>query len=60
MRRPTEKWCRETAVRLIRIASHDSDVLSDGVRVFQPGDAAKLLDAAAILDRYGVMVGRKQ
>jgi hypothetical protein len=46
-------------VRLIRIATHDGDVLADGVRVFQPGDATKLLDAAAVLDRYGVMVGRK-
>jgi hypothetical protein len=52
-RRPSAKWCTDVAVRLVQIGCRDSDVLVDGERLLEHGDALVLVRAAAILDAYG-------
>jgi hypothetical protein len=49
-RRPSQKWCTETGVRLVRIASREPFLVP---RLLEPGDAQVLLKAAAIIDTLG-------
>jgi hypothetical protein len=49
-RRPSEKWCTDTAVRLVKIGSRES---LRNPRLIEVEDARVLLKAAAILDVFG-------
>jgi hypothetical protein len=52
-RRPTTRWCTDTAIRLLQIATRDLDALLDNEPLLRPGEAETLLKAAAALDSYG-------
>jgi hypothetical protein len=49
-RRPSEKWCTDTAIRLVKIGAREG--LREP-RLIEPEDARVLLKAAAILDVFG-------
>ena len=49
-RRPSEKWCTDTAVRLVKVAAREP---LRHPRLLDGEDASTLLKAAAILDVFG-------
>lgn len=55
-RRPTPKWCTDTAIRLLRIGCRETDVLIDGEHLLPPEHGRLLVEAAAALDLYGQRV----
>lgn len=54
-RRPGTKWCTDTAIRLLQIASRE---LGREPQLLGPEDAQTLLAAAVILDAYGQRIGQ--
>jgi hypothetical protein len=52
-RRPGQRWCADTAVRLVRMGAREP---FRHPRLLSPDDAKVLLKAAAIIDVFGQAV----
>jgi hypothetical protein len=59
-RRPTPRWCTDTAIRILQIGCRDHGALDSKTSepLLATGEAELLVKAAAALDAYGQRLAR--